>query len=140
MSALSIRALGRGLALSPSSLRSHFVLNHPLSLSRRATTAIETAPAPVVAAVAEPAAVTSTLWTKLVAFCGGIAVGGAYFLYLNYTGEFSKGGSEFSHGSGVESSHVRAETVAAANMISQQRLAALEHEVATLRTEIEARL
>lgn len=123
---------------------------HPLtctSISRRSlSTALETATAPApavapaVAPVAEPVAVTSTLWTKLVAFCGGIAVGGAYFLYLNYTGDLDwrGGGAEISHGG--ESSHARAETAAAANMLSQQRLAALEHEVATLRTEIEARL
>ena len=136
MSALSIRALGR---IVLNSKISHSVILHPFKLTRRSlsSTAVETAPAPALAvsAVAEPTAASSTLWTKLVAFCGGVAVGGAYFLYLNYTGDWRVGGTE-THDA---SSHVHAENVAAANMISQQRLAALEHEVVALRTEIEAR-
>lgn len=104
-------------------------------------------PAPVAVASAEiPAAAVeataaaanpanpSTLWTKFVAFCGGVAVGGVYFIYLQSGGLDGDDRSELAAGfsrMAKESADSRVDV--------QRRLAVLEHEVATLRTEIAAR-
>ena len=104
---------------------------------RRALSSLAPAPAaPAAEAPAPAAAPGSTLWTKLVAFCGGVAVGGAYFLYLNYAE--GAGGADHSAEAAVARAAARADAAAAADDV-RRRLALLEHQVATLRTELDAR-
>lgn len=138
----SLRVLGR--LVSKTSARASVILRAPVRIggARALSSSIaETPSSPVVPAagatpIAEPVAATSTLWTKLVAFCGGIAVGGAYFIYLNYTDNW-RGGQGATDSTSPASNG--AELASFADLTSRRRLAALEHEVATLRTEIEAR-
>lgn len=103
-----------------------------------APVAVASAEIPAAAAEAAAAAATpanpSTLWTKFVAFCGGVAVGGVYFIYLQAGVDGDNDQSELAAGF----SRIATEN-AASRVETQRRLAVLEHEVATLRTEIAAR-
>lgn len=132
---LTLRRVLRRLPLSATSASS----------LQRASSSAATAPAPAplpVAPAAVPSAPTpepatsassasSSIWDKLVAFVGGIAIGGAYFIYLSQTEGLSSGATE-------AVAAVRAEALAS-SAETDRRLALLEHQVVALRTEIAAR-
>lgn len=74
---------------------------------------------------------TSSIWDSIVAFVGGIAIGGAYFIYLSQTEGLSSGATE-------AVAAVRAEALAS-NAETDRRLALLEHQIVALKTELSAR-